>query len=207
MNDPKTFWNHRYSSKEFAYGIIPNIFLKESIEKFKATGKILFPAEGEGRNAVYAAKKGMEVTAFDISVEGKNKAMLLAQEEKVQIDYQVGNFLELDLNKKRFDNAALIFAHFPPHLLSTYHKQIAKLINPKGLVILEGFSKNHLPYRLANPKAGGPGNIDMLFSIERIKTDFRDFEILQLEEKETLLNEGLFHQGKGKVIRFVGRKI
>ena len=50
-------WNDRYSKDEYAYGEEPNRYLKEQLEKL-AVGKILFPAEGEGRNAVFAAKLG-----------------------------------------------------------------------------------------------------------------------------------------------------
>ena len=63
------FWNERYKQQEFAYGIEANEFLKEVLGNYKL-GKILFPAEGEGRNAVFAAKLGWDVNAFDLSVEG-----------------------------------------------------------------------------------------------------------------------------------------
>jgi len=46
----------------------------------------------------------------------------------------------------------------------------------------------------------------MLFSIDEIKSDFDNYEIIELVEKEIELNEGLFHNGIGSVIRFVGRK-
>lgn len=74
------FWNERYAEKEFAYGILPNEFLKNTLEPM-SPGKILFVCEGEGRNAVYAAQKNWDVTAFDLSEEGKNKALNLAQEK------------------------------------------------------------------------------------------------------------------------------
>jgi hypothetical protein len=100
----------------------------------------------------------------------------------------------------------LIFAHFPPSILSAYHKQIADLIVDDGMIILEGFSKSNLPLRKANPKVGGPNNIEMLFTTETIKNDFPDFEILKLEEVEVELNEGSFHIGLAKLVRFIGRK-
>lgn len=74
-------WNDRYSKNGFAFGEAPNDYLKEQLEKLD-TGTILFPAEGEGRNAVFAAKLGWTVSAFDISVEGKNKAILLAKKTR-----------------------------------------------------------------------------------------------------------------------------
>jgi hypothetical protein len=67
-------WNERYANEEFAYGEEPNNYLKEQLTKLDA-GKILFPAEGEGRNAVFAAKEGWTVSAFDISNEGLRKAL------------------------------------------------------------------------------------------------------------------------------------
>src|SRR5678816_3069114 len=88
-------WNERYSKEEFAYGQQPNNYLKEQLEKL-AVGTILFPAEGEGRNAVFAAKLGWTVSAFDISIEGKNKALRLADANHVMIDYQVGELENLD---------------------------------------------------------------------------------------------------------------
>ena len=206
MNEIKEMWDNRYSIEDYAYGIAPNVFFKDTIEKYKLTGKILLPAEGEGRNAIYAAKKGLDVFAFDISIEGKKKAEKLAEQENVSINYEVGEFFDLDLIHERFDVAALIYAHFPPPILSKYYQKVAELLEPNGVIILEGFSTNHLPLRVANPKVGGPGMIEMLFSEETIKSNFPNFETILLEEMEIELKEGLYHNGIGKVIRFVGRK-
>lgn len=202
----KEMWDNRYSSKDYAYGTAPNEFFKDSIEQHKLSGKILLPAEGEGRNAVYAAKQGLEVTAFDISIEGKKKALELAEKEGVEIRYEVGEFFNLNIVDEEYDAAALIFAHFPPPLIEKYHKKIAELIKLGGIIILEGFSTNHLQYQAEDPKVGGPKSIDFLFSKESIQKDFSDFELIHLEEVEVELSEGDFHKGKGSVIRFIGKK-
>lgn len=199
-------WDNRYSEKDFAYGETPNIFFKSVLDKYKLDGKILFPAEGEGRNAVYAAKKGLDVTAFDISIEGKKKALKLAAKENVTLKYEVGDFFDLDLINEKYDSAALIFAHFPPPILSKYHRKIADLIKEGGTLILEGFSTGHLPLRMENPNIGGPNNVEMLFTTESIRADFSDFNIIRLEEVQIELNEGNYHNGIGKVIRFIGKK-
>lgn len=81
----KNKWDKRYSSEEFAYGEEPNKYLKQQLDKLKV-GTILFPAEGEGRNAVYAALLGWNVFAFDISKEGKKKALQLAKSNNVMIN-------------------------------------------------------------------------------------------------------------------------
>lgn len=198
-------WNDRYSNEEFAYGTSPNNYLKEQIEKLQP-GKILFPAEGEGRNAVFAAQNGWTVAAFDISAEGKNKAFKLADANNVEVDYQVGELETLNYQKEQFDAIALIYAHFPAAIKSSLHKTLDQYLRKGGIIIFEAFSKKHLDYLAINDKVGGPKDIESLFSTEEIQVDFSNYEIITLEEKEIELNEGLFHNGKGSVIRFIGRK-
>ncbi len=198
-------WNERYSTDEFAYGVLPNAYLMEQIEKLPA-GKILFAAEGEGRNAVFAAQLGFEVSAFDISIEGKNKALKLAESNKVTIHYEVGELHTLHYKPEHFDAIALIYAHFPADIKSSLHKTLSTYLRKGGVVIFEAFSKKHLDYIAKNENVGGPKELAMLFSIDELKSDFENYEILELEEKEIELSEGLFHNGTGSVIRFVGRK-
>lgn len=206
MNEPWIErWNDRYRSEEFAYGVQPNNYLKEQLEKLKV-GTILFPAEGEGRNAVFAASLGWKVSAFDISSEGKNKALRLAETKKVTIDYQVGELQTLCYKAEQFDAIALIYAHFPADIKSLYHKTLDKCLRKGGYVIFEAFSKRHLDYIARNEKVGGPKELAMLFSIEEIRANFPNYDIIELEEKEIELSEGLFHNGKGSVIRFIGKK-
>jgi ubiquinone/menaquinone biosynthesis C-methylase UbiE len=201
----KDFWNKRYSEPDFVYGEEANIFLKTELEKLPI-GRILFPADGEGRNSVFAATKEWEVSAFDISEEGKKKAIQLTEKNKVKIEYQVGELNDLDYKPKQFDAVALIYAHFPGKIKSSCHKEIDKLLKKDGTIIFEAFSKKHLEYNSKNPEVGGPKDPDTLFSIKEIKSDFSNYEIIELSEKEVELNEGKFHIGLGSVIRFVGRK-
>lgn len=198
-------WNERYSKNEFAYGEEPNNYLKEQLTKL-SVGTILFPAEGEGRNAVYAAKIGWTVSAFDISNEGKSKAIRLAEKNNVTIDYKVGELETLDFETEQFDAIALIYAHFPAKIKSLYHKTFDKYLKSNGTIIFESFSKKHIAYVTANENVGGPKDIESLFSIDEIKSDFPNYEIIELVEKEIELNEGLYHNGIGSVIRFIGRK-
>ncbi|REG92255.1 class I SAM-dependent methyltransferase [Flavobacterium aquicola] len=201
----KDRWNERYSSEQFAYGEEPNKYLKRELNKLKA-GTILFPAEGEGRNAVYAAKMGWNVFAFDISSEGKRKALQLADLNNVNIDYEVGELETINYKTDQFDAIALIYAHFPADVKSQYHRFLDKYLRKGGVVIFEAFSKKHLEYVQKDQKVGGPKDIESLFSIAEIQSDFPNYDFEELTEIEIELNEGLFHNGKGSVIRFVGRK-
>lgn len=206
MNDAWTNrWNERYATDDFAYGEAPNTYLEEQLAHLKP-GKILFPAEGEGRNAIFAAKMGWQVSAFDISNEGQKKAFLLAKKNNVSIDYQVGSLENLNYGEYQFDAIALIYAHFPADIKSQMHKSLDQYLRPGGTVIFEAFSKNHLEYLKVDEKVGGPKDIDSLFSIAEIRNDFKNYDIIILEETVISLNEGFFHNGEGSVIRFVGRK-
>ena len=198
-------WDDRYSADAFAYGEEPNNYLKEQLEKL-APGAILFPAEGEGRNAIFAAKEGWTVAAYDISAAGKAKALKLAEMNKVKIDYQVGELKTLDYQPEQFDAIALIYAHFPADIKSSCHRALDKYLKKGGTIIFEAFSKKHIDYIARDEKVGGPKDIDMLFSVEELREDFANYDIIELVEKEIELSEGLFHNGKGSVIRFVGRK-
>lgn len=198
-------WDERYSQEEFAYGREPNEFLKEQIRLLQP-GKILFPAEGEGRNAVYAATLGWETMALDISEAGRKKALLLAQQEQVSLEYLLGDPAELHLQENHFDAMALIYAHFPPAERAAYHRILIRSLKTGGTLIFEAFSKHHLQYVTKNEKVGGPKDYETLFSIDEIRNEFTGFHFKMLEEQVISLQEGLYHNGEGAVIRFVAVK-
>ncbi len=200
------FWNNRYGLETYAYGTEPNEFFKENVLNYKPSGRILLPAEGEGRNAVFAAQYGLDVTAFDLSEEGKKKALKLAGEKQVEIIYHIGPLEDLGFKANSFDLTGLIYAHFPPNIRMTYHQEIVKLLQPGGLIIFEAFSKRQLEYNTKNPAAGGPKSLEMLFSVEEIKVEFQNVDVLYLSEEVVSLREGQFHNGESAVIRFIGRK-
>jgi len=194
------FWDERYSSEEFAYGEEPNTFIRQELVKLRP-GKILFPAEGEGRNAVYAAKLGWEVTAFDLSIEGKRKALILSDKHNVKINYLIEGYEAINFVPESFDCIVLVFAHIHVGKRTEYHKKLASFLKPGGKLIMESFSKEQI-FR----DSGGPKNPEMLYSAEDMQKDFADFSDLQIEKTETELNEGPFHMGKASVIRVIATK-
>ena len=196
----KDFWNERYVAKEYAYGIEPNVFFKTQLE-FLPKGKLLFVAEGEGRNAVYAAQNDFEVYAFDCSEAAKIKADNLAKHKNVELNYIVSSIEDLDYPLGFFDGVVLIFAHFPEKSRKEFHNKIMSYIKPNGIVVFEAFSKEQI-----QNTSGGPANVGMLFSEEEIITEFDQLHFSLLETIEINLDEGPFHQGKASVVRFVGTK-
>jgi cyclopropane fatty-acyl-phospholipid synthase-like methyltransferase len=194
------FWNQRYRSDAYAYGTEPNLFFKNQIENL-TPGKILFPAEGEGRNAVYAALLGWDTTAFDLSTEGKRKAEQLAADNNVTINYLIAGYDDVSFEPETFDCIVLIFAHMAHSKRKEYHQQLVSYLKPGGKVILEGFSKKQISFT-----SGGPREIEMLFSADELKNDFSNLTIQSLEEETIELSEGLFHRGLASVMRLTGIK-
>ena len=192
----KESWNSRYNTEKFIYGFNPNNFLKSFIEN-NPPGKILLPGDGEGRNAIYTAKNGWDVTAYDYSESAKKKALSLAKENKVQISYHTSS-VETFSSKDKFDLISIIYLHLPPVIRHSFHLGLSKLLNPNGKILLECFSK----FQFAN-RSGGPKNMDLLYSLKDIQNDFKNYNIELLEQKEVELNEGSMHQGKASVIRLI----
>lgn len=201
----KEFWNQRYNDQSYAYGEEPNNWFKSRIDAMKP-GRILLPGEGEGRNAVYAARLGWDVVAFDVSEAGKLKAHKLAAKHGVYFDYTVGELSELFYELESFDAIATVFMHFAPGLREKYHRLLGAWLKPGGRFIIEGFSKDQLSRVSENDSGGGPKNEQMLFSLEELKNDFADYDIKELHETVVHLDEGVFHKGMSAVVRFDGRK-
>lgn len=195
------FWNERYAQEEYAYGLQPNVFFKDAIGEIP-NGKLLFPAEGEGRNAVFAAQLGHEVYAFDTSKEGKIKADKLAQKYGVTLNYSVGNLEALNYPENYFDAVILIYAHVPVEVRTAFCEHLLRLLKPNGQIIFEGFSQEQLKYT-----SGGPKNSAMLFSESQVQNDFPNVSFDSLSTEVISLDEGKYHQGLGSVVRFRAKKL
>ena len=203
MSDYKsTFWDERYSTEQYIYGIEPNQFFKEQLSKILTPGRLLLPGEGEGRNAVYAAKLGWQVDAVDQSQKAMEKAVNLADENKVDVNYSVVDLRTFIPKKNYYDAAAIIFVHFNSEERKSFHKIITDSLKPGGVLIFESFSKNQF-----GKTSGGPQDLEMLYSLEDIKNDFKEMRSILLEEKNILLNEGDKHVGDASVIRYIGEKL
>ncbi len=196
----KEQWNERYAASEYIYGINPNNWFAGKSGLLKP-GRLLLPAEGEGRNAVYAAKTGWEVVAFDQSEAGQKKALKLASVESVSISYHLGDLIDFEPPHDHYDAIALIFVHMPVEIRRSVHRKLIGKLKPGGYLILEAFTKNQL-----QKTSGGPRIESLLYDREMIDGDFKDLNFIEFEETTTSLDEGPFHQGEAHVIRLLAQK-
>ncbi len=199
--DEQEFWNEKVKKKDFLYGKEPNEFLVSCINNFSKKERILFLGEGEGRNAVYFAKKGYEVRALDASDVGLSKLQDFAKEEHVEIKTTC-----LDLEKwrpnKKFGGILASFVHLESPLREQVFKNIEKGLKSGGFFVGEFFSKKQLNY-----SSGGPKDENLLYGLDSFKGLFKSSIIHKLLEVEVELNEGNGHKGKASVIRLIVQKI
>lgn len=201
----KAFWDARYSRDQYAYGTEANLFFAQELKKI-TPGKLLLPAEGEGRNAVFAALNGWNVTAFDLSEQAKLKALKLAEKNKTIIHYDVFPLEQMNYAEESFDAIGLIYAHFHSGKRADYHQALSKLLKTGGHVFIEAFRMEHPVYQERYPHIGGPSDSALLYSEEILQKDFPDFRIKLLQATEAELNEGDCHCGVGAVVRMVAQK-
>lgn len=198
----KEFWDQRYAQAGYAYGTEPNAFFKANLDRIPGRspgpGRILLPGEGEGRNAVYAARQGWSVSAFDPSARGRDKALQLATTHGVTIDYQIAGFDDANFEAQSFDALALVFVHIHEDARRATHRRLATAIAPGGRLIIEAYSKAQLRYG-----SGGPPVESMLYGLEDLREDFAELELLTLEQVEVEVIEGEYHTGLASVIRLV----
>ena len=206
MNNEQTnkyggkFWNERYSSYEWVYGTAPNKFFKAELDKLNP-GKILLIGEGEGRNAVYAALSGWQVDAVDFSTVAKEKALKLAEQNSVSINYEIADLSDYQMKMEKYNAVAIIFAHLNKNIRDRIHSDICKALKPKGTVISEVFAKEQL-----GRASGGPQNTDMLYSTEELRKEFKELNIKYLNKIIINLNESEHHEGEAVVVRMVAEK-
>ncbi|MEI2740307.1 MAG: class I SAM-dependent methyltransferase [Chitinophagaceae bacterium] len=194
------FWDQRYAENETVYGSEPNKFLKLFID-FHKPGTLLLPAEGEGRNAVYAATRGWRVDSFDFSQVALEKALDFAKGERVSINYEIKNIADFKADKQ-YDAVALVFVHLPEILRKKFHQEIYNSIKPGGFLVMEAFAKEQVQF-----ESGGPRDEKLLYDAPSICSDFPFLHMMSCEQKEIILNEGDYHKGKAAVLRMIGQRL
>ncbi len=198
----KEFWDERYVGKEYFYGTNPNHFLTSVMGLFPERANILCIGEGEGRNAVFLARQGFSVTAVDYSVEGKKKALALAHQNKVEIDYQISGLENFNFGSKKWDVVVSVFCHLPVGIRADVHRQLEMSLKPKGLFILQAYNTKQIEFN-----TGGPKDISMLYLDSMVRDDFKHLEWIKLENSLTEISEGLGHHGLSSVLSGVGRAV
>jgi len=193
-------WDKRYDTDEYVYGKEPNTFLVENVERLKK-GRVLCVAEGEGRNAVFLARKGFDVTAVDSSSVGLKKAERLAEENGVRIRTIVSDMVHYEIRPHSWDSIVSIYAHVPRDIRVMLHRGIVSGLRKDGIFLLEAYTPEQLKYG-----TGGPPDITKLLELDALRKELTGLDILLGQEIVREVVEGRLHTGMGAVVQYIGRK-
>jgi SAM-dependent methyltransferase len=194
-------WNERYSEPFVSYGAEPNDFLREVADRIP-DGPVLCLAEGEGRNAVFLAEKGHEVTAVDLSEVGLTNAAALAAERGVGITAVLADLAEYDLGSERWAGIVSIWAHVPPDVRVRVHAACVRALRPRGAFVLEA----HTPRQLDRPGEGGPPTVELLMTPEGLRSELEGLRVERCEEVDRDIAEGRYHSGPSTTVQVLAFK-
>ena len=197
----ENIWNERFKSEEYYYGEEPNVFIQQQAFRLEPCQKVIAFAEGEGRNAVFLAKRNLEVTAIDYAESGLQKAKKLAQKHGVDIHTKKIDLMVEDVASDEYDAAIMVFGHFHKNVQTMVLNKMKKAIKPKGILMLEVFSKEQLKYG-----TGGPPELEMLYEPKDILAWCEGHEVIHFFYGEQERVAGKVHNGLAHIIQLVLRK-
>ncbi|CAM3271257.1 class I SAM-dependent methyltransferase [Filibacter tadaridae] len=193
-------WQDKFSAVEYVYGKEPNGFLVEAAQQLQ-TGNVLCIAEGEGRNSVYLASLGFDVTAWDYAQAGLDKTNRLADEKGVHVKTELHDLADVQWEGQQWDAIVQIFGHFPPAIADRTLAGIKKALKPGGLYISELYSKEQLKY-----KTGGPRDEAMLIDPKELLAQFDGYFVKHFHVGEVDRVEGQLHTGTAHVVQSIFKK-
>lgn len=200
--NPAAMWDERFRKAEAVYGEEPNGYLRvQTKQRLQSGMKVLVPGDGYGRNGIWLARQGMQVTTVDVSSVGVERARAAASEAGVQMEILLSDLNAWKWPEAEFDATASIFLHLWPEQRAGIHQRMLRALKRGGILIFEAFTPGQLKHT-----SGGPKQVDLLYTAEILREDFSGAEFLELTEAEVELNEGKMHHGPGAVVRGVFRK-
>ncbi|MGE0255681.1 MAG: class I SAM-dependent methyltransferase [Alphaproteobacteria bacterium] len=199
QEDPRVFWDARYVGGDYVFGLEPNRWLAAHEYLLRPRMRAFLPGDGEGRNGVWLAERGLVVTTVDASPVGVDKARRLAASRGVRLDAHVADLRDWKYPAAAYELVVLAFVHVEVGERAGLHAEIAATLRPGGHLLLEGFTPAHLG------RKGGPKTADRMFTAATLADDFSGLDILHLEECEVELPAAERHGGLAAVVRLLAR--
>ena len=202
FDDPAGTWNKRFEGTEYLFGTEPNEYLRTHADRLRTGGRVLCVADGEGRNSVWLARRGMPVDAFDIAEVGVEKAKRLAAEAGVNVHFEVADCDGWPWPVAAYDAIVAIFIQFAdPAMRERLFARIAAALAPGGMLVLQGYTPQQLEF-----KTGGPPILSHLYTADMLRAAFSTLEIIELDEYVADLSEGNHHVGRSALVGMLARK-
>ncbi|MCB2137673.1 MAG: class I SAM-dependent methyltransferase [Rhodobacteraceae bacterium] len=194
-------WNERYAGDDYLFGTAPADFLPRTAHWLTPGETALCIADGEGRNSVWLAGQGLEVTAFDPAPNAVTKARKLAGARGVPVAFHVTDLDGWDWSRQ-FDVVVGIFIQFVgPDGRAELFRRIDRGLRPGGLLLLHGYAPRQVGYG-----TGGPPDAANMYTLDLLRESFANYKVLRAEDFDADVDEGRGHSGRSALIDFVARK-
>ena len=194
------FWDEKFSADHYIYGTDPNDFLAAQAGAIPK-GKVLCIGDGEGRNGVFLATQGYQVTSVDSSKVGLAKAQELATEKGVTLKTVVADLNDFDIGENQWDGVVSIYCHLPAPLRQKVHGNVVRGLKPGGVMLLEAYTPKQLEYNM-----GGPPVVELMYTADILRSDLKGLQFEHLQELDREVIEGTHHYGMGAVVQLIGVK-
>lgn len=171
----RDMWDGRYRERGAVWGGEPNRFVVEVATDIEP-GTALDLGCGQGRNALWLASLGFDVTGLDLSPVAVEQAEAMAAELGIDATFEAVDLLEWDPEGRVWDLVLLAYIHLPEVLRKRVHAAALKAVAPGGRVVV-------IAHHLDNygSGTGGPSNPDWLFTEAQLAGDFSNLNIVRNE--------------------------
>ncbi|MCA8882878.1 MAG: class I SAM-dependent methyltransferase [Rhodobacteraceae bacterium] len=195
-------WEERFATEDYVYGKAPSQFLMRHAEFLAPGARALSVADGEGRNSVFMAERGLRVDALEFAPSAIAKAQRLAAERDVGVTSIRADVLEYDWADAAYDLVAGIFIQFVgPAERARMFQGMARTLRPGGLLMLHGYRPEQVGYG-----TGGPPDADNMYTEDLLRGAFPGWAVSVCDSYDAVLNEGAGHAGASALIDFIARK-
>jgi SAM-dependent methyltransferase len=168
-------WDRRYAGAEMVWTAEPNRFVVDELQDL-APGRALDIAAGEGRNAVWLAARGWQVTAVDFSAAGLDKGRHLAQARGVAVDWVHADVRDYQPEAGSFQLVLVAYLQLREAELDGVLRQAMTALAPGGVVLVVGHDVTNL-----REGTGGPPDPAVLYTPESITRSLRGLTVLRAE--------------------------
>ncbi len=158
-------WDRRYAGSELLWTSEANRFLVEEVETV-APGRALDLACGEGRNAIWLAERGWEVTGVDFSTVGLEKARQLADARGVRARWVVADLLDYRPEREAFALVIIFYLQVPAAQRGPILRKAAAAVAVDGVFLLVGHDVANIAHG-----HGGPRDPTVLYTSHEVADD------------------------------------
>lgn len=194
-------WEEKFEAEGYLYGEEPNEFIREQANRLEGKKRIVAFAEGEGRNAVFLASQGHDVTAWDYTQNGLKKTEQLAERHNVSVQTEQKDLIHDSVPFEEYDASVMVFGHFLKQDQKTVFDKLISVVKPGGMVLMEVYSEDQLRYQ-----TGGPKRIDMVYDPADLLEWIGGYKVVHFFYGEQERVEGRGHTGTGHVIQVILKK-